>query len=67
MSYCIDELSMAKIFVASSRHNFYAPIERFYCLSLKGIEFNGIDTIGFLRNLVVSIFFFKVIDTLKSY
>ena len=53
MSYRIDDRSMTKILVNPPEHNYYAPIERFYCLSLKAIEFNGVDTTGFLRNFVV--------------
>ena len=49
MSYRIDDLSMTNILVVPSRRNFYAPIERFNCLSLKAIEFNGVDTNGFLK------------------
>ena len=47
MSYRIDDLSMTHVLVVPSGHNSYAPIERFHCLSLKAIEFNGVDTIGF--------------------
>ena len=53
MSYCIDDKSMTNIFVVPSNYNSYAPIERLYCLSLKAIELNGVDTRGFLRNFVV--------------
>ena len=53
MSYRIDDLSMTNIFVIPSRHISYAPIERFYCLSLKAIEFNGVDNTSFLSNFMV--------------
>ena len=58
---------MTNIFVVPSRHNSYAPIESFYCLSLKEIEFNGVDTTGFLRSFVVLMYLFIFIDILKSY
>ena len=53
--------------VFPSRLNNYAPIEQFYCLSLKSIEFNGVDTNGFLRNVVVLKNLFIFFDILKSY
>ena len=67
MSYRIDDLSMTHILVIPSRQNSYAPIERFHCLSLKAIEFKGVDTTGFPKNFVVLVHLFKFIDILKSY
>ena len=67
MSYRIDELSSTNILVVVSRQNSYAPIEQFYHLSLKAIEFNGVDSTGFVRNFVVLINLFIFIDILKSY
>ena len=67
LSYRISDLPITKIRVIQSRHNSYVPIEHFYCLSLKAIEFNGVDATGFLRNIVVLLYFFIIIDTLKSY
>ena len=67
MSYCIHDLSVTNIFVLSLRHNFYAPIERFYCFPLKAIEINGFYTTGFLRNFVVLMYLFIFVDFLKSY
>ena len=58
MSYRIDYLSVTEILVVPSRHNSYGPIERLDCLSLKAIEFNGVETNGFLRNLVVLMYLF---------
>ena len=55
------------IFVVPLRHNFYALIERFYCIPLKAIvEINGVDTTRFLRNFVVLMYLFIIVDTLKS-
>ena len=67
MSYRTDDLSMTNHFVVSSRHNSYAPIEHFYCLSLKEIEFNGVDITDFLRNFVFLMYLFICIDISKSY
>ena len=67
MSYRIDDLSMTNGLVVPSRHNSSAHIERFYCLSLKAIKFNGVDTTGFLRNIDVLMNLFLFIDNLKSY
>ena len=53
MSFRIDDLSMRNILVVSLSYNFYASTERFYCLPLNAIEFNGVDTKGFLRKFVV--------------
>ena len=49
------------------RHNSYANIERFFCLSLKAIEFNGVDINGFLMNFVVLMYLFRFMDILKLY
>ena len=65
LSYRIDNLSMTNIFVVPSKHNSYAPIERFYCLSLKAIEFNGVDTTDFLGNFVVLRYLFIFNDILN--
>ena len=51
-----------KHLVVLSRHNSYAPIERFFCLPLKAIEFNGVDTTDFLRNVAVSMYLFIFVD-----
>ena len=67
MSYRIDDLSMTNILFITPRHKSYAPIERSYCLSLKAIEFNGVDTTGFLRNFAVLLYLFIFIDILRSY
>ena len=67
MSYRIDDMSMTSIFVVPLRRNSYAPSDRFFCLSLKAIEFNGVDTTGFLRNFVVLMYLFIFIDIWKSY
>ena len=67
MSYRIDDLSVTNILVVPLKHNSYAPIEHFYCLSLKAIEFNGVDTTIFLRNFVVLLCLFTFIDILMSY
>ena len=67
MSFRIADLSMTNILVVPWRRNSYAPNECFYCLSLKAIEFNGVDTTGLLRNLVVLAYLFILIDILKSY
>ena len=53
--------------VVPSRYNPYALIQRSICLSLKAIEFNGVDTTGFLRNFVVLMYLFIFIDILRSY
>ena len=67
MSYCIDNLSITNNLVVPSSHNFYAPIERFYCLSLKAIKFNGVDTTGFIRNFVVLIYLFIFVEISNSF
>ena len=58
---------MTNIIVVLRRHNSYATIERFYCLSLKAIEFNGVDINGFLMNFVVLMYLFIFMDILKLY
>ena len=37
-------------------------IKRFYWIPLKSIEFNGVDTTGFLKNFVVLMFLFLFVD-----
>ena len=64
-TYRIANLSKTDIIVVPSWHNSYAPIEYFYCFSLKAIKFNGVDTTGFLRNFVVLMYLFISIDILK--
>ena len=62
MSYRIDGFSMTNILVLPLTHSSYASIERFYCLFLKAIEFNGVATNGFLRIFVVLMYLFMFID-----
>ena len=51
LSHRINDLSMTNILVVPSRQYSYAPIERFYCLSLKAIDFNDVDSTGFRGKL----------------
>ena len=38
-----------------------------YWLPLKSIEFNGVDTTGFLKNFLVLTYLFVFVDFLRSY
>ena len=67
MCYRINDLSMTNILIVLLKHISYDPLQCFYCLSLKAIEFNGVDTNGFLSNFVVLMYLFLFIDILKSY
>ena len=39
----------------------------FFLLPFKAIEFNGVDITGFLKNFVVLMYLFTLVDFLKSY
>ena len=66
MSYRFDDLSMTNINFIPLRHNPYASIERFYCPSLKAIEFNVVDIPGFLVDLMYLFIFINILKLFEK-